>query len=145
MITLGLQGAGAEFRGFPLTKEKQTAIRGVLKRKAGGYLNYTTSPGRGEGIVNRLLNQQARVQSKTKTACWMPKELLFAMRERGEFAEWAEVHGNFYGTSRHWLEQRMGEGGDMCCKSYVIPSTAIAIQVQDQSGEAKTVARICRA
>jgi hypothetical protein len=84
MITLGLQGAGAEFRGFPLTKEKQTAIRGVLKRKAGGYLNYTTSPGRGEGIVNRLLNQQARVQSKTKTACWMPKELLFAMRERGE-------------------------------------------------------------
>lgn len=39
------------------------------------------------------------------------------------------------------------EYGNMCCKgeSYVIPSTAIAIQVQDQSGEAKTVARICRA
>ena len=36
-----------------------------------------------------------------------------AMRERGEFAEWAEVHGNFYGTSRHWLEQRMSEGCDM--------------------------------
>ena len=36
-----------------------------------------------------------------------------AMRERGEFAEWAEVHGNFYGTSRLWLEQRMQEGGDI--------------------------------
>jgi guanylate kinase len=36
-----------------------------------------------------------------------------AMRERGEFAEWAEVHGNFYGTSRVWLEQRMQEGCDM--------------------------------
>jgi guanylate kinase len=36
-----------------------------------------------------------------------------AMRERGEFAEWAEVHGNFYGTSRLWLEQRMQEGCDM--------------------------------
>ncbi len=35
-----------------------------------------------------------------------------AMRERGEFAEWAEVHGNFYGTSRLWLEQRMQEGCD---------------------------------
>jgi guanylate kinase len=36
-----------------------------------------------------------------------------AMRERGEFAEWAEVHGNFYGTSRLWLEQRMQEGADI--------------------------------
>ncbi len=36
-----------------------------------------------------------------------------AMRERGEFAEWAEVHDNFYGTSRVWLEQRLKEGCDM--------------------------------
>jgi guanylate kinase len=36
-----------------------------------------------------------------------------AMRERGEFAEWAEVHDNFYGTSRTWLEQRLQEGCDM--------------------------------
>jgi len=36
-----------------------------------------------------------------------------AMRERGEFAEWAEVHDNFYGTSRVWLEQRMKEGCDV--------------------------------
>ena len=36
-----------------------------------------------------------------------------AMRDRGEFAEWAEVHDNFYGTSRPWLEQGMREGRDM--------------------------------
>ena len=36
-----------------------------------------------------------------------------AMRDRGEFAEWAEVHDNFYGTSRPWLEQGMREGGDL--------------------------------
>lgn len=35
------------------------------------------------------------------------------MRERGEFVEWAEVHGNFYGTSRLWLESRMREGSDV--------------------------------
>ena len=35
------------------------------------------------------------------------------MRERGEFLEWAEVHGNFYGTSRLWLEARMREGTDV--------------------------------
>jgi guanylate kinase len=36
-----------------------------------------------------------------------------AMRERGDFLEWAEVHGNFYGTSRVWLEEQMRSGHDM--------------------------------
>lgn len=35
------------------------------------------------------------------------------MRERGEFIEWAQVHGNFYGTSRMWLEERMAAGIDV--------------------------------
>ncbi len=35
-----------------------------------------------------------------------------AMRERGEFLEWAEVHGNFYGTSRNWLLDEMRAGRD---------------------------------
>lgn len=36
-----------------------------------------------------------------------------AMRSRGEFAEWAEVHGNFYGTSRDWLAARISAGDDV--------------------------------
>jgi len=36
-----------------------------------------------------------------------------AMRGRGDFVEWAEVHGNFYGTSRVWLEERTRGGQDM--------------------------------
>jgi guanylate kinase len=36
-----------------------------------------------------------------------------AMRDHGEFLEWAEVHGNFYGTSRVWLEEQMRSGHDM--------------------------------
>ena len=35
-----------------------------------------------------------------------------AMRSRGDFLEWAEVHGNYYGTSRRWLEERIGAGQD---------------------------------
>ena len=35
------------------------------------------------------------------------------MRERGEFLEWAEVHGNFYGTSRLWMQQQMAAGRDV--------------------------------
>jgi guanylate kinase len=35
-----------------------------------------------------------------------------AMRERGDFIEWAEVHGNFYGTSKTWLLDEMRAGRD---------------------------------
>lgn len=35
-----------------------------------------------------------------------------AMRERGEFIEWAEVHGNFYGTAKSWLLDEMRAGRD---------------------------------
>jgi len=34
-------------------------------------------------------------------------------RARGEFLESAEVHGNFYATSRLWIEQRVAAGGDV--------------------------------
>lgn len=36
-----------------------------------------------------------------------------AMRERGEFLESAEVHGNHYGTSRVWIEQQIAAGQDI--------------------------------
>lgn len=36
-----------------------------------------------------------------------------ARRARGEFLESAEVHGNFYATSRVWIEDRMRDGQDV--------------------------------
>jgi len=36
-----------------------------------------------------------------------------AMIERHEFLEWAEVHGNFYGTSKKWIADRLAAGGDV--------------------------------
>lgn len=35
------------------------------------------------------------------------------MVSRGDFLEWAEVHGNYYGTSRHWIEAEMSAGRDV--------------------------------
>jgi len=32
---------------------------------------------------------------------------------RGEFLEWAQVHGNYYGTSRRWVEAEMSVGRDI--------------------------------
>jgi len=36
-----------------------------------------------------------------------------ARRARGEFLESAEVHGNFYATSRVWIEERVAAGHDV--------------------------------
>lgn len=36
-----------------------------------------------------------------------------AMIERGDLLEWAEVHGNLYGTSRRLVERLRGEGFDV--------------------------------
>jgi guanylate kinase len=31
----------------------------------------------------------------------------------GDFLEWAEVHGNYYGTSKSWIEAEVGAGRDV--------------------------------
>lgn len=36
-----------------------------------------------------------------------------AMVERGEFLEWAEVHGNYYGTSKSWIQAELAAGRDV--------------------------------
>jgi guanylate kinase len=36
-----------------------------------------------------------------------------AMVARGEFFEWAEVHGNLYGTSRKAIQERLEHGNDV--------------------------------
>ena len=33
--------------------------------------------------------------------------------ESGDFLEWAEVHGNYYGTSKSWIEAEMESGRDV--------------------------------
>ena len=78
-------------------------------------------------LVGRLLAEDTQVRHSISYTTRAPRpgesdgreyhfidvQHFLAMRERGEFAEWAEVHGNFYGTSRVWLEARLHEGCDM--------------------------------
>ena len=44
---------------------------------------------------------------------FVSEEEFSAMIDRGDFVEWARVHGNFYGTSRRKLEELVLSGGDV--------------------------------
>jgi guanylate kinase len=44
---------------------------------------------------------------------FITKEDFEEMRQRGELLEWAEVHGNFYGTPKKPVEQALASGQDM--------------------------------
>lgn len=81
---------------------KTTLVRELLKRDAAVQLSIscTTRPPR-TGEVHGSDYHFIRVEE------------FLAMRARGEFLESAEVHGNFYGTSRHWLEQQLTAGHDV--------------------------------
>jgi guanylate kinase len=44
---------------------------------------------------------------------FIEKEKFEEMQQRGELLEWAEVHGNFYGTPKKPVEQSLAKGQDM--------------------------------
>jgi guanylate kinase len=55
-----------------------------------------------------------RGQEQDGREYWFIDEATFrAMIARGDFFEWAEVHGNLYGTSRTAIEARLMAGEDM--------------------------------
>ena len=45
--------------------------------------------------------------------CFVDEPSFRAMIERGEFFEWAQVHGHLYGTSRKAIEARLERGEDV--------------------------------
>jgi guanylate kinase len=55
-----------------------------------------------------------RGQERHGREYWFIDEPQFRlMIERGEFFEWAQVHGNLYGTSRKAIEERLQRGEDV--------------------------------
>jgi guanylate kinase len=66
----------------------------------GFSVSYTTRAPRGQEQDGREYN-------------FVSRDAFVAMRSRGEFCEWAEVHGNFYGTATKPVERMLGEGRDV--------------------------------
>lgn len=94
-----------------------------------GVLLVIASPsGAGKSTLTRLLLQQdphIRMSVSVTTRERRPSEIegvhyhfltrrrFETMRDSGELLEWAEVHGNFYGTPREPVEQAIAEGRDV--------------------------------
>ncbi len=97
--------------------------------KHAGRLFMVTAPsGAGKSsLVNALLAQDNAIQLSISHTTREPRpgevngrEYHFISvnefeerKERGEFLESALVHGNYYGTSRIWIEQQMAAGKDV--------------------------------
>jgi len=44
---------------------------------------------------------------------FIDRETFATNRRSGDFLEWAEVHGNFYGTSKQWVDDTLASGSDV--------------------------------
>ena len=80
---------------------KTTLVRSLLERDPRVQLSisYTTRaprPGEQDGREYHFVDSQT----------------FRTLRDRGEFLEWAEVHGNYYATSKVWLKEQIAAGRD---------------------------------
>src|SRR5436305_584670 len=78
-------------------------------------------------LVNALLAQDPAIKLSISYTTRQPRpgeqdgreyhfvavEDFFERRQNGEFLESAEVHGNYYGTSRLWIAEQMKAGTDV--------------------------------
>lgn len=78
---------------------KSTLIRGVMDifQELQWSVSHTTRPIR-EGERNGV------------DYYFIERELFLKKRDKGEFVEWAEVHGNFYGTLKSFVQEKIKEG-----------------------------------
>jgi len=81
---------------------KTTLVRLLLERDAGIRLSvsYTTRAPRAGEVDGQHYN-------------FVDLPTFRAMVDAGQFLEWAEVHGNCYGTSKPWIEAEMAAGRDV--------------------------------
>jgi len=94
----------------------------------GSMLMIVAPSGAGKSsLVNALLQEDLALKLSLSTTTRSPRpgeiegkdyrfiarEEFIAERDQGNFLEHAEVHGNFYGTSRAWIEAQMTAGRDV--------------------------------
>jgi guanylate kinase len=103
-------------------------MNAATNRPAGSIFMVVAPSGAGKStLVNALLARDADIELSISFTTRAPRpgetqgreyhftdtDDFLARRARGEFLEYAEVHGHYYGTSRTWIEQRLRAGRDV--------------------------------
>ncbi|WP_375625015.1 MULTISPECIES: guanylate kinase [unclassified Bartonella] len=106
-------------------ESKLSAIK-INQRR--GFLFILSSPsGAGKSTISRLLLKDGQLELSVSVTTrkrrpsevdglhyhFISKEEFEYKRDRDEFIEWAEVHGNYYGTLRETVENALSIGRDM--------------------------------
>ena len=100
---LPVAGSGSVFLIVaPSGAGKTSLVKAMLARRPQMELSvsFTTRaprPGEADGIDYHFVS----------------REDFLRRRDNGEFLEWAQVHDNFYATSRDWIAQRVAAGRDI--------------------------------
>ena len=82
----------------------------------GSLLIVTAPSGAGKTtLVGGLLERDTNVRLSVSYTTRAPREgeVERGLRDRGEFLEWAEVHDNYYGTSKSWIREQIAAGSDI--------------------------------
>ncbi|WP_330167377.1 guanylate kinase [Bartonella grahamii] len=100
----------------------------AIKIQRRGFLFILSSPsGAGKSTISRLLLKDGQLELSVSMTTrrrrpsevdglhyhFISKEEFEYKRDRDEFIEWAEVHGNYYGTLRETVENALSTGRDM--------------------------------
>lgn len=103
-------------------------LRELSPRRSGTLFLISAPSGAGKSsLVNALLQKMPDISLSISTTTRNPRKgevngreyhfvsvgEFLRMRENDEFLESAEVHGNYYGTSKKWIEEKMSEGTDV--------------------------------
>ncbi|WP_455474523.1 guanylate kinase [Bartonella sp. B30(2025)] len=106
--------------------ESESNIQKVNQRR--GFLFILSSPsGAGKSTISRLLIQDGQLELSVSMTTrprrpsevdglhyhFISKKEFERKRNGDEFIEWAEVHGNYYGTLRENVENALNAGRDM--------------------------------
>ncbi|QEE11835.1 guanylate kinase [Bartonella krasnovii] len=106
----------------------ESELNTVKTNQRRGFLFILSSPsGAGKSTISRLLLKDGRLELSVSVTTrkkrpsevdglhyhFISKEEFEYKRDRDELIEWAEVHGNYYGTLRETVEKALSAGRDM--------------------------------
>ncbi|MFN8630389.1 MAG: guanylate kinase [Chloroflexota bacterium] len=119
---LGAPGAQLVIISGPSGVGKDTIIDALRERPRDPDYHY---------VVTRTTRQPRPGEVPGVSYQFLTVEEFEALREAGELLEYAEVHGNWYGTPRHEVADALAEGHDVILKIDVQGASAVKQRAPD--------------